>query len=307
MSLSTDDHIEIDKGFETCPSCKSDSWKSAKMIVMEGTSTTEGAIKGTSTDPGALSGGLHELLLSDRWFSWAHNIELDVGLITKSGLVDEVQRLMVANSSLVKMPPIPAIPNKPEKIGFFGKIRPVSPTLPIKPERPVSPESEKWTVHFMKSMNVIKWFAIVIAIIVTVFDKSLMGLLVGASLFVLSVPINLIRSFWGDKRAKERYKNDIYIFREQINSYESALLIYEEKYQLYKLECHSAELQKTKEEASLVLYKQSLALYFKELSDYEVKRNNVMKARELLWERAHVCLRCGTGYLGKPQDVLVPI
>ena len=38
-------------------------------------------------------------------------------------------------------------------------------------------------------------------------------------------------------------------------------------------------------------------LYEKQLAEYESEKRNVMKARELLWERARVCTRCGTAYL----------
>ena len=62
--------MELNKGSDVCPSCKSHEWKSARMIVMEGTTNTKGTVKGAVTDLGRLSGGFKEFLLSDRWFSW---------------------------------------------------------------------------------------------------------------------------------------------------------------------------------------------------------------------------------------------
>ena len=40
-----------------------------------------------------------------------------------------------------------------------------------------------------------------------------------------------------------------------------------------------------------------MPVYKKQLSEYEANMNEIMKARELLWERARICMRCGTAYL----------
>ena len=94
---------EIEQGSDVCPSCKSDSWKSAKMVVMEGTTNTAGTIDGKITDPGMFSGGVRNILLSDRWFSWDNPIEAEIGLTSSTGLVEEVKRLMVNHSPKVQM------------------------------------------------------------------------------------------------------------------------------------------------------------------------------------------------------------
>jgi len=41
--------------------------------------------------------------------------------------------------------------------------------------------------------------------------------------------------------------------------------------------------------------RQGVSEYATKLDEYE---NDALKIRELLWERAHVCMRCGTTYLG---------
>ena len=83
----------IESGSDVCPSCQSNSWKSAKMVVMEGTTNTTGTLDGKITDPGKLSGGVRNFLLSDRWFSWDYPIEAEIGLTSSTGLVEEVSLL----------------------------------------------------------------------------------------------------------------------------------------------------------------------------------------------------------------------
>ena len=87
---------EIESGSNVCPSCKSDSWKRARMVVMEGTTNTTGILDGTITDPGKLSGGMRNFLLSDRWFSWDYPIEAEIGLTSSTELVEEVRRMPTA-------------------------------------------------------------------------------------------------------------------------------------------------------------------------------------------------------------------
>jgi hypothetical protein len=136
-------HSEIGPGSDVCPSCKSDNWKSARMVIMEGTTSTTGTLDGTITDPGKLSGGLRNFLLSDRWFSWDYPIEAEIGLTSSTGLVEEVKRLMVHYSSKVQMPSPSA---EPKKVGAVKKewnalskpIRPEEPEWPVKPEKPMT-------------------------------------------------------------------------------------------------------------------------------------------------------------------------
>jgi hypothetical protein len=118
---------KIHSGLEACPSCKSDSWKSAKMVVMEGTTTTEGSLGGAVTNPGAFSGGVRDFLLSDRWFSWDYPIDAQIEFITITGLVEEIKKLMTNNRPQIRKPTIkkPTQPDEPKKIGFFARIRPV--------------------------------------------------------------------------------------------------------------------------------------------------------------------------------------
>ena len=82
---------------------------------MEGTTNTTGAINGATSDPGMLSGGVKNILLSDRWFTWEYPIEAEIGLSSSTALVQEVKRLMVDRSKELQMPSRPIEPKVPEE------------------------------------------------------------------------------------------------------------------------------------------------------------------------------------------------
>ena len=195
MNTATND--KIDSNSDVCPSCNSDSWKSAKMVVMEGTTWTTGTIDGTVTDPGRLSGSFKAFLLSDRWFSWDYPIEAKIGLSSSTGLVDEVKRLMVDHASALQMPSPPI------------RTYPLALKAPIPPKILKKPTSESIK---QETLN-----------------------------------------------AQKRFIKDLEIYN--------------------------------KAEAP---YKKQ---YKKQLAEYKKEKSNFLKARESLWDRARICMRCGTAYL----------
>ncbi|MCI5041373.1 MAG: hypothetical protein MRY81_17025 [Donghicola eburneus] len=153
-----------------CPSCDFDGWKSAKMVVLEGTTQTTGTASGSITDPGRFSGKLSDFFLSDRWFSWDHPIEMDMELQTTSALVESVKQLMVTEGALKPMPKEPVRPKSPQSpaspksYGFFTKARPQEPT--DEPEDPAfiePPQLKSWFAHYRGSIltDLILSFAIV--------------------------------------------------------------------------------------------------------------------------------------------------
>lgn len=278
---------KIGSGYDACPSCKSDSWKSAKLIVLEGTSITKGGASGKVTDPGALSGGVRELLLSDRWFSWDHEIDIGIGLTTTNGLAEEVKLLMVANSTLAVMPPIPP---EPKKIGPLEKIRPIKPVKPVL-EKPVKPEKKPWWVYFLKSTVTALKISVAIWFIVGLLFNFTLGFFISLTALIISLPINITRSFWGNERAKNTYNEKVRNFPAEIKQYKININQYELSMEKYHADCQAAIKQD--EDAA-----HALAIYQTKMIEYERERNQVLKTRELLWERARVCMRCGTGYLG---------
>lgn len=302
---------EIEQGSDVCPSCKSDRWKSARMVVMEGTTNTTGTIDGTITDPGAFSGGISNFLLSDRWFSWDYPIEAEIGLTSSTGLVEEVKRLMVHFSSKVQMPSPPV---EPKGISFFERVK-LTPAKPRPPTRPQTlknmkkpemlKEDEKKAKRTSKFANYMAlifllglWFLGVrfnlVKNNITFDDTGAITVWVVSSVLV----VMFLRKLFFGKTKKEKnedafkeYEDVLKRHSEKLAQYERDCEIYENNLQLYRLqreELHSREREVEHAEA----------LYERQLSEYETEKNNIMKVRELLWWRARVCMRCGTAYLG---------
>ena len=221
LTMNNITHSELESGSDVCPSCKSDSWKSAKMVVMEGTTTTTGTLDGKITDPGKLSGSTRDFLLGDRWFSWTYPIETEVGLTSSTSLVEEVKGLMVDHGSKLQMPSPP-----------------IEPTMPMGD-----------TKFYFKY----------------IFNTGLM-MLVAYLLFVTV----------GENATKATI---IYLL------FLVPFLVF-----MFKLERNKKQNQKKTAEEAMPIYK-------KKLAEYEEDKKKVIRARELLWERARICMRCGKAYL----------
>lgn len=303
METNNNKRVKIAQGFDVCPSCKGDDWKSAKMVVMEGTTNTDGSLSGNITDPGAFSGGLRNFFLSDRWFSFDRPIEADIGLTSKTGLVEEVRRLMVEHgSSLV----IPFPPEEPAKLGIFKKVYPKEPKPPIKPKKPEQQESgpvsakEKSTFKKVTDSTV-ELFGSILAtgLIVGLVAIFLRKAIVDEYLLNLNAVIAVIAFgtfIWvlkGRPKSKnEQYENELRRYSKDMESYNDACDMYREKLEKYKLDLEKAKLQNEEEEEKMARYKTRLA-------EYELKKSKVLNTREALWNKARICMRCGVAYLGK--------
>ena len=265
-----------------CPSCKSDNWKSSKLIVLENVSNIEGTISGEISELGILSGNAKAFFLSDRWFTWEKDVDLDVKLSTSNGLVDEVKRLMLSYSNITEMP------EPPQPLGFFERVN------PKKPKKPVLLELEKnidepLYIHFLR--GTIRW-GIVIGIVTFLicFFDSYFGYQVDFESFylfamLLMMPVIFIRSFSGNARNQKQYEWMVKTYPKLKDKHIKDLEKYEIDYYKYQAECKQKELQDTNEKNKQL--------------QYEEKKQNAIMARELLWQRSRICMRCGTAYIGQ--------
>lgn len=276
---------EVKSGFEVCPSCNSDGWKSAKMVVMEGTTNTKGNLEGVITDPGAFSGGVRNFLLSDRWFSWDYPIGAAIGLTSVTGLVEEIKRLMVSHGSKVQMPTVPI---EPRKLGYLERITRDNPSVngrqaePPIPTKPVLPEDKPWYRHFFASLISLAVGWLIVGLIFAIFIGP-MAMVAVLALYLISIPISFVSSFRANKRQKIEYAEKLRLYPQQVS----------DAAEKYRADCEryeKAEMQKREEERAMLQYQQ-------EMTEYEQAKERVLKVRESLWERARVCMRCGTAYL----------
>jgi hypothetical protein len=133
-----------------CPKCGGQDWKSAKLVVLEGTTKTEGALDGELVEKGAFhGGGVRDFLLSDRWFSYESPLSAQFSSTTVSVLVDEIKALMVKAGAQRPMPPAPSEPShlikpqEPTKLardkGNFFASNPENVKQPVAPTPPENP------------------------------------------------------------------------------------------------------------------------------------------------------------------------
>jgi hypothetical protein len=267
----------IGLGEVCCPSCKSDNWKSSKLIVLENVSNIEGTISGEISEPGILSGNTRAFFLSDRWFTFSKDVDLDVKLSCSNGLVDEVKRLMLSYSMITEMP------EPPDPLGFFEKINPIEPKKPIL-VNPILPIDKKWYVHFIESS--ITWAGLLSLIAITInFFSSSFNIAFYLYTLLIIIPICFILSFSANSRAKSLYSEQVKNFPQTKEKYIKDLQKYEIDFYKYLAECKQQELQNEDEK--------------KKQSQYEEAKQNAIKIRELLWQRSRVCMRCGTAYIGR--------
>ena len=166
---------------ETCPKCHAQDWKSAKLVVLEGTTKTKGSLEGELVEKGALRGSVRDFLLSDRWFSYESPITAEFASITTSVLVDEVKALLVSEGAARPMPlppekPVfPQEPTVPTKLARDqGKFFAGDPTKIAKPKPPKEPEDavkplgefepNTWWKNFKDQVY---WSIIFVAILMT--------------------------------------------------------------------------------------------------------------------------------------------
>ena len=132
-----------------CPKCQGDEWKSARLLILEGTTKSEGALEGELVSKGSLSIDPRNFFLADRWFSFENPISAEISSTTTTVLVDEIKKLLVSEASIR---PVPIPPKEPVKLlppkapvlatplvkNYFAR-DPAKTKLPSKPEEPANP------------------------------------------------------------------------------------------------------------------------------------------------------------------------
>jgi hypothetical protein len=319
--MSNDINVKIGAGSSVCPSCRSDDWKSAKMIAMSSITKTSGNVSGsasgTSSDPSLFSGNF---LTADHWFSKTStvdvNVGLDVNLTTTNGLLHEIKLLMLSYNSITqipKSPQKPKIPVEPRKIGYFEKITPVEPVMPIAPQKAKSPEpplNRPWYIDYKEFVFGGILFSIFIAIVIACFDNynfragGNIGLALLGFLIMYGFPVSFFQNKQRQKEYSRLLKRNKSNYERDLKNYDKALHLYVKLFRNYKIKCEQAEAQKKSEADSFSLYNKKCSEYEIQYSEYGEKyslfvaqKNEVMKIREILWHRARLCMRCGTAYV----------
>lgn len=211
---------------EACPNCQSSDWKSAKMIVLQGTTFSEVAIDGKVTDPGAFSLNARAFLLSDRWFSWEYQIDADINITTHTALVGEVKKMLIEKAAGF---PVPLAPTPPQASRPLSRITPVQPIEPSRPHAPPPPLNYKWRHYFSQSYGRLFGFTVLIGSIVVMLALMTDPYLAAYALFLvlltllIGLPVCYFHSLKGNERALIDYEQAQRSHRSDLEKYERAL------------------------------------------------------------------------------------
>lgn len=297
---------DIRPGSATCPTCKSDRWNSAITVVIEGTTNAKSTFTETFGAAAKQAGHLDESLLSDKWFSWDYPIDADLGLNARSGLVQEVKRFMVEFGSVMQMPSPPRKPNQPAFIRNSPKETGDSPSVAQAPtpcgtaDDPVTWKKSRQSTaiyRLAQSSIVIVLLMIGLTGAYVLFGHDVISapslLIIFASIMIVTalkakwIPrVNIVKDDTGQKETEtlpetlKDYAKDRENFREEAERFRSRCEEFQRRLSEYKILAEET-----------VLYEQQSA-------DYRIRRRAVLKARERLWARTRLCIRCGTAYLG---------
>lgn len=154
----------------SCPKCKSDMWKSARLVIMEGSTSSQSNITGTITERGSLSGDPKDWYLADRWFSYESPVEAEMTTTTSSLVVDQIKGMLVSAAegrALPEPPSEPILENKapaPQKEYVskpnFLKQDPSKRAVKVAPPKPSNPidslepfQRQSWFTNYASKLG----------------------------------------------------------------------------------------------------------------------------------------------------------
>jgi hypothetical protein len=291
-----------------CPSCGSPHWKSARTIVLEGTTMSGGKLEGSVRDKGMFGGGVRSFLLSDRWFSRDYALKADIHFDTMTALAESIRTLLVAQGELRAFP---SRPTPKKTIGIFERVRPVKPTypeLPPLPAAPLAPNDKPWSARYREEEA--PWL---VMIVFTGFVATLLSALMldtttvvpvatffGAA-FLLRIPYGVHRARDGNRRALAEHENCVEEHRRKLAAItarrQSLLESFKKDSAKYEDALRKAEAQANFEAAEAAHFERESAIF-------EQAWNEVILYRERLWDLTRVCSRCSNVYLRDEATVL---
>ena len=304
---------DIRLGSATCPTCKSDRWNSAITVAMEGTTNAKGTVIKTANAAAKQAGNPHESLLSDRWFSWDYPIEADIGLNASTGLVQEVKRFMVEYGPVVQMPSPPQKPNHASSIWNSPKETRDSPSVDQAPTPritvgdPVTWKGSRQSAVKSKLARLSIVFAPLMIGLTGAYVLFGHDFISALSLLIIFASITTVAAFKVKRIPRDNLAEDE-TDRKDIENLSETLKHYAKDREKFQEEVKRFRSRYEESDKILSEYKklieekrraeQETAIYEKQLAEYDVQKLDVLKTRELLWERARLCTRCGTAYLG---------
>ena len=268
-------------------------------------------------------------LSSDVWFSWDNKINLRKSLRGNEQIKDVINKLkstLIDNTDVLELPKAfpkfyPPIEPQKRKIqeNIIEKISNAPPTKPLEPQKP---ENESWSLHFKMALLKYAIVSVIISICIAYLAPTDFGvvndikaiwngeyispltrkIIVFITIFffllVVNVPMAFISAFFGNRKMKQKYIEDMREYEKNLDKYHNELNNYENNQKQKKKEKEIIELEY---EEMMIEYRSNLEKLKKEY-DVSVKLHNdkvsnIIEKRLELWNRLRVCQSCNHVFL----------
>ncbi len=268
-------------------------------------------------------------LSSDVWFSWDNKINLRKSLQGNEQIKDCINKLkstLIDNTDVLEIPkafPKFYPPKEPQKRkiqeNIIGKISNVPPTKPLEPQKL---ENESWSLHFKMALLKYAIFSVIISICIAYLAQTDFGFVndikaiwkgeyispltrkiivfitIFFSLLVVNVPMAFISAFFGNRKMKQKYIEDMREYEKKLDNYHDELNNYENNQKQKKKEKEIIELEY---EEIFIEYRSNLeklkAEYDISVNLHNDKVSNMIGKRLELWNRLRVCQSCNHVFL----------
>ena len=273
--------------------------------------------------------GLDSFLCSDVWFSWDKKINLRKSLHGNEQIKDVIYNLknkLIQNTDVLELPkafPKISPPIEPQKRKIQENIiEKISNTPPTKPLEPQKSENKSWSLHFKKALLKYAIVSVIISICIAylaptdfgfvndikaiwnggyippLIRKIIVSIAIFFPLLVVNVPMAFISAFFGNRKMKQKYIEDIREYEKELDKYHDELNNYENNQKQKKKEKETIEQEY---EEMMIEYRSNLEKLRKE-HDVAIKLHsdnvsNIIENRLELWSRLRVCQSCNHVFL----------
>ncbi|QPB72233.1 hypothetical protein D5125_17020 [Magnetovirga frankeli] len=275
------------------------------------------------------SDNINSFLSSDAWFSWDKKINLRKSLQSNEQIkyvINKIKSTLIDNTDILELPkPIPKFspPKEPQKRKIQENIiEKISNVPPVRPLEPQKPESQSWSSHFKMALIKYAVFSVIIALFIAYLAPTEVGVIddikaiwkgeyispltrkiivfiaVCLPLLVVNFPMAFISAFFGNKKLKNKYINDMKEYDTNLDKYNTELSNYESNQKQKKKEQEAIEKEY---EEMMVEYRKNLEKLEKEyhisVNLHNKKVTSIKEERLELWNRLRVCQSCSHVFL----------
>ncbi|EAW42298.1 hypothetical protein MGP2080_06137 [marine gamma proteobacterium HTCC2080] len=280
-----------------CPECESFEWKSAKMVMLEGVTASDGNTTGGIVEKGLFSSksGYEVFFGSDRWFDFEkYSTHSSIKMETVSALAQAVEAAVIKEGDQLKKPSAPVEPEAPREPSSPRRSRP-SALSEFKPPTAISRAKMWWNRRSGDPLLVAIIFALWLAFTnsnpeITFFEHAyqrIASIWMPFGAIALAIfTLYLISGYLGLEKynAKREHKA-----RRKLASERAANESARKRYEKYDADVAEWESEKQTYDEDLKNWRNRYQTWQLIVSDIEAQRI-------ALWDQLRVCLRCAHVY-----------